>query len=302
MKQQRNNQPSSSMSDKSKITVVLVIMGLGVLLLIGLLAFAFRGSLPSFQFASAATPFPTMIFPTPDCGSPTLVVGLTTFQIQNISPAADGTVNVPPNVNSVAYWVEGTDPQYIFLLSPTQENIAFLSSLPEDTTAKATWTNCNSMTFTLSAPQPATFSTISRPDPSTTSMVLFVQTDASGNGLATSGGTTEEVISTFNTPDASQGPQAEVGLLETTASTDGTTIQLKVSVYNFGTAPFALTVNDVSLTPAGGTSLAMVSSKPSLPGEIAPGKTEEFTFIFPRPTTPTAVLKVFTVEYDVEGY
>jgi hypothetical protein len=301
MKQKRNNQPSTSMSDKSKITIILVIMGLGILLLLGLLAFLFRGSLPSFTFAGAATPFPTMVFPTPDCGSPTLVVGTTAFQIQNTSPAADGTVSVPPNVNNVAYWVEGTDQHYTFLLSPTQENISLLSSLPEGTTAKATWTNCNSVTFTLSAPQPVTLSTISRPDSSTTSMVLFVQTDASGNGLVTSGGTTEEVISTFNTPDASQGPQAEVGLLETTASSDGTMIQVKVSVYNFGTTPFALTTNDISLTPTGGTPLAMVTSKPFLPNEIAPGKTEEFIFSFPRPTTPAATLKVFTVEYDVEG-
>ena len=302
MKQPRNDPPQPSASRKTTLTVVLVLMGLGILLLITLVAFALRGGFPSFQFAGAATPFPTLFFPTPDCGSPTLTIGSTTFQIQNISTAADGTVSLPPDTSGVAYRVEGTDLQYIFMLSPTQENIALIASLPEGTTAKATSSNCNAMTFTLSAPQPGTFETISLPDQSTASMALYVQTDATGNGLVTSGGVTEEQISTFSTPDLSQGVQAEIGLLETTASQDGTTIQLKVSVYNFGTTPFSLTTNDVSLTPAGGTPLAMVSSQPALPREIAPGKTEEFTFTFPRPATPTAILKVFTVEYDVEGY
>jgi len=301
MKQPRNNPQQSSMSDKSKITIVLVLMGIGILLLISIVAFAFRGSFPSFAFPGAATPFPTMFFPTPDCGSPTLVIGSTTFQIQNASLSPYGTVKVPPDTNGVAYHVEGAGLPFVFLLSPTQENIALLTGLPEGTTAKATSTNCNSITFTLSAPQPGIFSTNFLPDQSSDSMVLFVQTDASGNGLVSSGSMTEKQINTFNTPDASD-VQAEIGILETTISQDGTTIQTKVSVYNFSTTPLTLTSNDVSLTPQDGAPLVLTDSEPSLPNEVAPGKTEQFTFTFPRPSTPTATLKVFTVEYDVEGY
>ena len=36
--------------------------------------------------------------------------------------------------------------------------------------------------------------------------------------------------------------------------------------------------------------------------EIAPGVTETIYFTFPRPSSPTATLKIFTVEYDIEGY
>lgn len=305
MNQLPRKKQNGSMSDKTKIIIVPALMGIGILLLIALVAYALRGSFPTLQFflpapATQTQPFPTLSISTPYCGSPTLVVGTTTFQIQELAPATDGTVTVPDGTNGVAYQVTGL--QNTFLLSSTPENAALMTSLPEGATAKVTLTNCNSVTYSLSAPQPAAFSTLPAQDPSAQSIVLFVPTDASGNGLAANGSASEDVISTFNTPDPNQGVQAEIGLLETTASPDGTTIQVKVSIYNYGQTPFSLTANDVSLTPQGGAPLAMVSSDPALPKEIAPGKTEEFAFTFPRPTTLVAVLKVFTVEYDLEGY
>jgi hypothetical protein len=90
--------------------------------------------------------------------------------------------------------------------------------------------------------------------------------------------------------------------LETTTSADGTTIKVSVSIQNYGAAAFTLSTSDVSLTQQDGTSLNMVSSEPPLPKEIAPGATETIYFTFPRPASPTATLKIFTVEYDIEGY
>lgn len=293
---------SPATSDKTKLTVLLVSMGVGLLLLIGLLVLLLGGNLP-LQPSATLQPVPTistLTIPTVDCSPPTLVLGTTRYQIENVSRSADGTVSIPPDVNGTAYWVEGTDLQYIFMLSPTVENLNLLTSLPEGLDATATWSNCNSMTFTLSAPQPGDFGITYLPEQSTASILIFLQLDPTGEGFMISGEMTGEQISTFNTPDASAGEvQAEIGLVETAVSSDGTSIQLTVSIYNFGGTSFSLSANDVSLTPASAEPLALTASEPALPREIAPAATETFTFTFPRPAT-TATLRIFTVEYDVD--
>ena len=308
MKQPPDNNSQRPFSDETKLMIVLVLMGLGILLLITLIAPLLRGKLqlqPAQTAATApATSFAPAIFvPTVDCGFPTLILGLTTFQIQNIRLGADGSVNVPPDGSGIAYWVEGTDQQYIFMLSPTPENLTLLTSLSAGTTAKATWSNCNSMTFTLSDPQPGDFETTYLPDQSTASIAIYVQLDSTGEGFVVNGELIEEQISTFETPiPGSVEVQAEIGLLEMTASPDGEAIRLMVSIYNYGSTPFTVTANDVSLTPPGIAPLAMSASEPTLPSEVGPAETKTFTFTFPRPQTPTTTLRVFTVEYDVEGY
>jgi hypothetical protein len=46
----------------------------------------------------------------------------------------------------------------------------------------------------------------------------------------------------------------------------------------------------------------MLTIKPRLPEEIKPGEIKTFDFTFRRPASQTATLKIFTVEYDIEGY
>jgi disulfide bond formation protein DsbB len=196
MSQPPNNNSRSSFSDETKLTILLVLMGLGILLLITLVVFWLAGKLqfPPAQAAATApaTSFaPTIFVPTVDCGSPTLLLGLTALQIQNISLGADGSVNVPPDGSRIAYWVEGNDQQYIFILSPTPENLALLTSLSAGTTAKATWSNCNSLTFTLSTPQPGDFETIYLADQTTARIVIYIQLDPTGEGFVITGGVTD---------------------------------------------------------------------------------------------------------------
>lgn len=171
---------------------MLVLLGAGLLLLITLLVFALGGRLklqPAQPIATlpSTSIVPTLFVPTPHCGPATLVLGPATFQMQVIQLAPDGSVSMPPDGTGIAYWVEGTDLQYIFLLSPSPENSSLVSSLPAGSLAKATWPNCNSMTFTLSAPQPGSFGLTYLPEQSTASIAVFVQTDASGNGLVVGG-------------------------------------------------------------------------------------------------------------------
>ena len=304
MKPPANANQNFSSSNRSKIIIVAVLLGIGIITLLILLGFLFLGN--GFQFLTPATQtqvLPTLFVPTPDCGSPTLVIGSTTFQIQPLALAPDGVLTVPPDTSGVAYWVNGTNKNYVFVFSPTQENISFMPTVTAGSTAKATWKNCNSTTYTLSAPQQGSFNGSALPAQSVDGITIFFPSDASGAGSVFTGELTEEQISTFNTPAVGASDvQAEISLLETTSSADRTTIRVGVSIQNYGQTPFTLSPTDVSLTQQDGASLNLVSSEPPLPKEIASGVTATIYFTFPRPASPTVTLKIFTVEYDVEGY
>jgi hypothetical protein len=60
--------------------------------------------------------------------------------------------------------------------------------------------------------------------------------------------------------------------------------------------------DDVSLTPEGGTRLAAVLVDPPLPLEMSPSTTQTISLTFLDPATPTATLRILSVEYELEGY
>jgi hypothetical protein len=294
-----------SSSDKIKITLVIVSIAVLLVLLGFLIGTLLRQSgfrlsmlVPQSRATSIA---PTMVVSTPDCSPPTLVLGTETFQIQIITPAADGSLTVPLDTSGIAYWVEGTSTNYAFVLSPTEENTALMSTLTAGSTATATWSNCDSTTYNLSAPQESLLSAAAAPDPSSEGIVVFFETDPSGAGFAFTGELTGQEITTFNTPSADE-VQAEIGLLETTASADGRTVTVVVSIQNYGASAITLTADDVALTQPDGAALALESSRPRLPETIRVGDTKTLELTFPRPSTPIATLRIFTVEYDIEGY
>ena len=248
------------------------------------------------------TPFvATLVVPTTDCGTSTLLLGSNAFQIETLQPGADGTLAVPSDRSGIAYWVDGTNSNYVFVLSPTPENLAAIPALTAGSTAKVTWSDCNSTSYSLSAPQQGSFNSAALPDQKVDGITVFFETDPSGAAFVLTGELTEEQISTFNTPVPGD-IQAEISLLETTTSPDGGSIRVGVSIQNYGTAAIALSGTDVTLTQPDGTPVGMLSSEPPLPKEIAPGATETVYFFFYRPASPTATLKLLTVEYELEGY
>lgn len=294
-----------SSSDKTRIIIVAVLLGLGLLVLTVLVVFALRGNFSQVQTPVTQTiptvPVPTLFIPTPDCGSPTLVLGTASFQIQNLTPAADGSFTVPSDTSGIAYWVEGTDTNSVFVISPTPQNATVMSTVSVGSTAKVTWENCNSSTYNLGPAQAAMLDIPAFSDQSSEAITIFFQTDVSGAGFVYKGELTEQQLNTINTLAPSD-IQVEISLLETTASQDGTSLRIGVSIQNFGTSPITLSANDVALLQADSTPLAMTVSEPALPKEIAAGVTETIYFTFQRPATPTVTLKVLTVEYDIEGY
>ena len=106
---------------------------------------------------------------------------------------------------------------------------------------------------------------------------------------------------TIPPPDYSQ-VLAEIGLQDTSLSLFRTSLNIEVSIYNFGTLPFTLSESNVTLTQPDGTRLALKSSKPNLPLEFQPGETKTVELSFEPPASPIATLKILTVEYDIEGY
>ena len=253
---------------------------------------------------ATVTPFiPTLFVPTQDCGPSTLVLGTNTFQIETIQAGADGTFAVPSDKSGIAYWVDGTNRNYTFVLSPTPENLSILPALTTGSTAKVTWSNCNSTTYTLGAQQPTTFGPSALPDQTVDSITVFFQSDVSGAGFVLSGELTEEQTSTFGTPVPGDVEiQAEIALLETTTAPDGGSIRVAVSIQNYGSTSFTLSGTDVTLTQEDGTVVGMLSSEPPLPKSIAPATIETIYFFFYRPTSAAATLKIFDVEYELEGY
>ena len=256
-----------------------------------------------FPFANPTeTPFVlTLIVPSPDCGAATLALGTNTFQIETVQPGADVTFSVPSDRSGIAYWVDGTYTNYTFVLSPTTEILSILPMLTSGTTAKVTWADCNSTTYTLLTPEQGSFNAATLPDQAVEGITVFFQTDASGASFIVRGELTEEQISTFNTPVPGD-IQAEISLLEMTASPDGGSIRVGVSIQNYGAATFTLSGTDVTLIQPDGTPVGMLSSEPPLPKQIASGVTETIYFFFYRPASPTATLKLLSVEYDLEGY
>jgi hypothetical protein len=279
---------------------VSVLLALGLLIVIALVAFLFRGNM--IQLATPATqtpPIPTIVIPTVDCGSPTLVLGTSTFQIQNLTPAADGSFAVPSDTSGIAYWVEGTAVNSVFILPPTPGNLAIMPTISVGSTATVTLSNCNSTTYSLSAGQAGALDIPALSDQSIEGITIFFETDVTGAGFVYKGDITEQQLSTFNTPAPSD-VQAEFSLLETTLSQDGTSLNISVSIQNYGTAPITLTANDVSLLQTDSTPVTMLGSTPALPIQIAAGTTATINLTFQKPATPTATLKLLTIEFDVE--
>ncbi len=308
MKQPPNTKQNLSPSDKTKIILVSIIVAILLVILgflVGLLLrqSGFRLSVLTSRLQATPTSALAAIAPTVNCGTPTLVIGSTTYQIQTLSPGPDGSLTVPRDTSGIAYWVEGTNSNYVFLLSPTAENLVTMSTVSAGSLVTANWSNCITTTYTLSASEQSAFNTSALPDQSRKGITIFFQTDPAGTSFVFKGGLVAEDVDVIDTPRADEsGILAEISLLETIRSADGATIRVSLSIHNYGQAAFNVSADNISLIQTEGSTLALTDSKPRLPEKIKPGETKTFEFTFPRPSSPTATLKIFTVEYDIEGY
>ena len=138
-------------------------------------------------------------------------------------------------------------------------------------------------------------------DPSISGITIFVQPGSATKGFVVKGELTEETIQSFDTPNPSE-PQAEISLLGVSTSADGKTIKIGISILNTGKSSLTLSTNDISLTDESGAMLTLTQSEPALPQKIQPSGTDTIYLTYHHPSSTTATLTIFSVEYSVEGY
>lgn len=263
------------------------------------------------------------LFPGPPCLA-SLEIGKQSFQLYNLEPGKDGIPEVPANQPERAYWLEGSSPNYVFLLSPVSVNQSFIAGLERGEPATITWSNCSVSTFQLALPTPEILDVSALLTPSGPGITILLPWPSSNSGfvlqgkpknyllpvMSTSAASVDRLapeatpgipITGLNKPDYSE-LLAEISLLETIPSADLCSIQVGISINNYGPLAGTLTGFDISLTPQGSTPLAVVQSEPALPLELAPGSTQTIYFTFPRPATAAATLKILSVELELEGY
>jgi len=249
---------------------------------------------------------PVIPVPTVDCGTPMLEIGSTKFRIETLKPQADGSVKLPADTAGVAYWLDGTTTNQVFLIGAAPDNLKIEGSLLpsiEGATATVTWQNCNSTDYTLGSVEDGSLAGSTHVDQSSAGITVVFQEKALDDASVVRGTVLGETITTISTPasDASS-IQAEITLLDTTTSADGKTVRIGVSILNTGKGSFTLSATDVSLVFGDGKQGTPMSSEPSLPRSIKRGATQTIYFTFERPSSETATLKVLDVEYDIEGY
>jgi hypothetical protein len=97
--------------------------------------------------------------------------------------------------------------------------------------------------------------------------------------------------------------QADIEFQDVSPSSDGTMLDVSLTVTNRGSAALGLSPGDIGLRPAGGDELAPLSTAPALPLQIAPGASQDLTIHFPWPGAGTVTfrLKDFTVDLNLQN-
>jgi hypothetical protein len=254
--------------------------------------------------APPAQPSPNMTpaasTPIPACGQPTLILGSTQYRIEVITPAADNSLTVPPDSPEVAYWLEGTNANRVFGLSPTPNNLAWSTSLKAGDETTFIGEDCTPETYVVKAVETGPLNNPALFDQATAGLTLLLQTGP-GEGLIIQGSPAEVLVIVTDTPPPSGTVlrEAEISFLEKTVSPDGQSLQVGISIFNYGAAPLTVSAGDVSLSP---DNAALLNAEPALPREIGPGITETFYFTFPLSGSDEAILKIFDAEFDLADF
>ena len=251
------------------------------------------------RVVATRTPTPPPPTPTFPCGEPTLTLGATKFQIKTIARAADGSLAVPADAPNAAYWVEGTNANYVFALNSTPGNLALESSLQAGDQADILWGDCSTEEYVVKIVAGGQPDASALFDQSSGGITVFAQTGPSAVSLVIRGGRPEAQVVDTPSPTDANAVQAEISFGDTTTSPDGQTVSLSLSIKNTGATVIALTPNDISLTVEGAEPLAPVSVEPSLPIEIQPGASESFTITFLKPAANTAVFRILDFSVDI---
>ncbi len=243
----------------------------------------------------------TLTGQTSSCSGATLKIGSVSLPFDSLQIGSSGSVEAPPNNPARAYWIKNLANNDVFILSPTQENLDLLASLSAGATASITWENCNTSTYTLLSPQAGEPGLDILLDLKPIGLVIYVPASDLSAGVTVEGSLTGEIIASPPT-SAPSDENAEVSLVGTNTSADDQSIQVQVSILNYGDSPITFSETDISLVADDATVIALSSADPQLPQIIQPNETKTFSLVFARPKTSTALLTIFSIQYDLENY
>ena len=246
---------------------------------------------------TAATPVPT-----PQCVEPGLTLGATRFPVKSIARGADGSVTLPAGAADAAYWVDGTNINYVFALSSTPNNLALSQSLKAGDVAKIVWADCGADEYVVKSIETGKPVNSTLFDQSSGGITVFIPGESSTASLVVKGARPQvqapETPAPSGAPTEANAVQAEISFLGNATSADGKSVQITVMITNTGSTAISLTTNDLSLTAENASPLAPLSVEPSLPQTIQPGTGATFSITFPHPGVKTAVLKILTFSVD----
>lgn len=284
-----NQKPSSN---RTQIIVVGSLLGVGILVLLSLLAYLFRGNI--MQRAAGVTETPAA--PTPQCIETTLTLGTSIFHVKTIPNNPNAFPVLPQDKPDNAYWVEGTTVNYVFGLSPVGNNLTLNTSLKTGDPMVIHWGDCSNDEYVIRSIDSAPPNDASILDQSIGGITVYVRTDSSA--LVIRG--EHPVLQSAETPAPTDvnAIQLDIQFSDLTPP-DSDSVKIGLNITNKGTQPVTITNNDLSLTVEGGAEVFPTAVEPALPQEIQPNATITLAVTFPKPQANSAVLRILnsTVDY-----
>ncbi|HSL43694.1 MAG TPA: hypothetical protein VK897_09700 [Anaerolineales bacterium] len=194
------------------------------------------------------------VVPTQECHPSTLVLGETTFQIQILPLGPDGLSNLPINTAGIAYWVDGTQTNPVFVLSPTPKNLAVVSTIDLGSQATATWADCTVVRYPVTAHEPGAFGIAVQQG-----ITVFFPIDASGAGFVFTAALTGEPDHVLNRPTPAIQNTQSAHVTNTISPSPENTLPPSPAIAN---APFVESTMEPVATDSVSSSVEDLSSVP----------------------------------------
>ncbi len=230
-----------------------------------------------------------------------LMIGPKSYEVRTVVANSEGRFYPPTNRPKNIYWVAGTDTNLVFALGSSVDNLVLAPLVTPGNLITLVWPNCNTARFQIKELKPDQPFKLGQVDLTLAQISIFIPSATATKGYLVIGELLEETINSLGTPDSAQ-PLVEVSVLVSFANPDQTTLAVGVVIQNFGQTAVTLTSNDVSLTPEDGTPVALTQTEPILPVTIQPGTSATIYLTFKMPSSPTAILQVYTTENTLQGY
>jgi hypothetical protein len=278
-------------------THIFILSALG-LVVIALFVFVLAlgsGSLVHFQQSISELLNP---IPTPQCIQPVLKIGGAQLPIKSIARAADGSLPIPAQPEN-AFWVEGTNINYVFVLSPTPNNNTLSTDIKTGANITISWADCTTEEYVVNTIDSQVPIDSSLFDQSHGGVTIVQPTSSSLASLIIHAVRPEALTPVTPEPTNPNQIQAQIDFGETSLSEDGRTFQINLTVTNTGSVAIPLSTSDLSISSESAQPIYPMSVEPPLPQEIQPGESLSLTATFPNPDDKNSVLNVLDTSIEL---